>query len=114
MKIRRVGAELFLAYRRKERRTDRYVEANSRFRNLGMRLKPYLTQEGEEKNRVTEVCERITRIKGNEVWENRRDGFRYEKVYRLSYDISFLFLSLTIFPVFVQIHSKWRSTVNYI
>jgi hypothetical protein len=88
MKIRRVGAQLFLADRRKERRTDRHDEANSRFRNLGQRLKTYLAQEGEENNRVTEVCERSIRIKGSQVWENRKDGFRSENVYRLSYDVS--------------------------
>jgi hypothetical protein len=89
MKIRRFGAELFLADRRKKRRTDRHDEANSRFRNFGKRLKTYLTQEGEENNRVTEVYERNIRKKGNEVWENRKDGFRSENVYKLSYDISF-------------------------
>jgi hypothetical protein len=65
MKICRVGAKLFLADRRKERRTDRHDEDNSRFRNLGKRLKTYLSQEGEENNRVTEFCERSKRIKGN-------------------------------------------------
>jgi len=68
MKIRRVGAELFIADRRKERRTDRHDKVNSRFRNLGKRLKTYLTQGGEENKRVTEVCERSIRIKGNEIW----------------------------------------------
>jgi hypothetical protein len=61
-----VGAELFLADRRKERRTDRHDEANSYFRNLGERLKTYLKQEGEENNRVTEICEINIRIKGKQ------------------------------------------------
>jgi hypothetical protein len=89
MKIRRVGAELFLAGRQKERRTDRHDKANSRFQNLGKRLKTYLTQGGEGNKRVTEVCKRSIRIKGNEVWENRKDGLRSQKVYILSYGISF-------------------------
>lgn len=78
-----MGAELFVADR-KERRTDRHDEANSLFRNLGKHLKTYLTQEGEENNRVTEVCERSIRIKRNEVWEKMNDGFRSENGYRLS------------------------------
>jgi hypothetical protein len=84
-----VGAELFLADRRKEGRTDRYDKVNSRFRNLGKRLKTYLTQGGEENKRVTEDFKRSIIIKGNEVCENRKVDLRSQNVYRLSYDISF-------------------------
>jgi hypothetical protein len=70
MKIRRVGAELFLADRRKERRIDRHDEAISRFQNSGQRLKSTCHRKVKRINRVTEVCERSIRIKENEVWEN--------------------------------------------
>jgi hypothetical protein len=56
---------------------------------LGKRLKTFLAQEGEENNRVIDVCERNVRMKGNEAWENRIDGFMSEYVYQLSYHISF-------------------------
>lgn len=48
-----------------------------------------MTQEGEVNIRVNEVCETNIRIKGNEAWENRKEGLRSEYVYRLSYEISF-------------------------
>jgi len=76
MKIRRVGAELLHADRRKERRIDRHDKANNRFRNLEQRLKITCHRMVKRIHRVTEVCERSIRIKENEVWENRKDGFR--------------------------------------
>lgn len=78
MFFRPVGSQFFLA----DRRTDIHDEANSRFR-----LKTHLAQEDEENIRVGKVCERSVRIKGNEVWDNRKDGFRSEHVYWLGYDI---------------------------